>query len=144
MTQCAPAGIFTLAGAYQMIVWALGKHRNYRTEFKVRAVQANCLNCLKSFVTGVSQEEEGSHSIHTLEQTKHTQSSKLQLKLVSFKIKLSFLELFGIMKAFFKLQWYISLQCSDGSLCEPLLDVWNFPGSLHQIFQLWKFVQSDL
>ena len=37
MTQCAPAGIFTLAGAYQMIVWALGKHRNYRTEFKVRA-----------------------------------------------------------------------------------------------------------
>ena len=37
MTKCAPAGIFTLAGAYQMIVWALGKHRNYRTEFKVRA-----------------------------------------------------------------------------------------------------------
>jgi len=34
MTKCAPAGIFTLAGAYQMIVWALGKHRNYRAEFK--------------------------------------------------------------------------------------------------------------
>ena len=34
MTQCAPAGIFTLAGAYQMIVWALGKHRNYKKEFK--------------------------------------------------------------------------------------------------------------
>ena len=35
MTQCLPAGIFTLAGAYQMTVWALGKHRNYRNEFKV-------------------------------------------------------------------------------------------------------------
>jgi len=34
MTQCLPAGIFTLAGAYQMTVWALGKHRNYRNEFK--------------------------------------------------------------------------------------------------------------
>ena len=28
------AGLFTLAGAYQMIVWALGKHRNYRKEFE--------------------------------------------------------------------------------------------------------------
>ena len=28
------AGLFTLAGAYQMTVWALGKHRNYRKEFK--------------------------------------------------------------------------------------------------------------
>ena len=35
MTQCLPAGLFTLAGAYQMTVWALGKHRNYRAEFKV-------------------------------------------------------------------------------------------------------------
>ena len=34
MTQCLPAGIFTLAGAYQMAVWALGKHRNYKNEFK--------------------------------------------------------------------------------------------------------------
>ncbi|XP_023349559.1 probable very-long-chain enoyl-CoA reductase art-1, partial [Eurytemora carolleeae] len=34
MTQCLPAGIFTVAGAYQMIMWALGKHRNYRAEFK--------------------------------------------------------------------------------------------------------------
>jgi len=34
MTQCVPAGLFTLAGAYQMTVWALGKHRNYRKEFK--------------------------------------------------------------------------------------------------------------
>jgi len=34
MTQCLPAGIFTLAGAYQMTMWALGKHRNYRNEFK--------------------------------------------------------------------------------------------------------------
>jgi len=33
MTQCLPAGLFTLAGAYQMIVWALGKHRNYKKEF---------------------------------------------------------------------------------------------------------------
>jgi len=34
MTQCLPAGLFTLAGAYQMAVWALGKHRNYKKEFK--------------------------------------------------------------------------------------------------------------
>jgi len=34
MTQCLPAGIFTIAGAYQMIMWALGKHRNYKKEFK--------------------------------------------------------------------------------------------------------------
>lgn len=34
MTQCLPVGLFTLAGAYQMTVWALGKHRNYRKEFK--------------------------------------------------------------------------------------------------------------
>ena len=25
--QCLPAAFFTLAGAYQMIMWALGKHR---------------------------------------------------------------------------------------------------------------------
>jgi len=34
MTQCLPVGFFALAGAYQMIMWALGKHRNYRKEFK--------------------------------------------------------------------------------------------------------------
>ena len=34
MTQCLPAGIFTLAGAYQMTIWALGKHRNYKKEFE--------------------------------------------------------------------------------------------------------------
>ena len=34
MTMSLPAGLFTLAGAYQMTVWALGKHRNYRKEFK--------------------------------------------------------------------------------------------------------------
>lgn len=34
MTQCLPAGVFTLAGAYQMTMWALGKHKNYRKEFK--------------------------------------------------------------------------------------------------------------
>lgn len=33
MTQCLPAGLFTLAGFYQMAVWALGKHRNYKKEF---------------------------------------------------------------------------------------------------------------
>merc|ERR1712071_743742 len=30
MTQSLPVGLFTLAGAYQMILWAQGKHRNYR------------------------------------------------------------------------------------------------------------------
>ena len=34
MTQCLPVGVFTLAGAYQMAIWALGKHRNYKKEFK--------------------------------------------------------------------------------------------------------------
>jgi very-long-chain enoyl-CoA reductase len=33
MTQCLPAGLFALAGFYQMSVWALGKHRNYKKEF---------------------------------------------------------------------------------------------------------------
>ncbi|EDO28659.1 predicted protein, partial [Nematostella vectensis] len=28
-----PAALFTLAGFYQMTVWALGKHRNYKKEF---------------------------------------------------------------------------------------------------------------
>jgi very-long-chain enoyl-CoA reductase len=34
MTQCIPAFLFALAGGYQMTVWALGKHRNYKKEFK--------------------------------------------------------------------------------------------------------------
>lgn len=34
MTSCVPAGLFTLAGFYQMAVWALGKHKNYLKEFK--------------------------------------------------------------------------------------------------------------
>ncbi|KAK7099819.1 very-long-chain enoyl-CoA reductase-like isoform X2 [Littorina saxatilis] len=34
MTQCLPAGLFMLAGFYQMAVWAQGKHRNYLKEFK--------------------------------------------------------------------------------------------------------------
>lgn len=34
MAQSLPALIFTLAGAYQMTVWAQGKHRNYRKEFE--------------------------------------------------------------------------------------------------------------
>lgn len=25
---------FTIAGAYQMIIWALGKHKNYRKDFE--------------------------------------------------------------------------------------------------------------
>ncbi|XP_064477395.1 probable very-long-chain enoyl-CoA reductase art-1 [Ornithodoros turicata] len=33
MTQCLPAALFTMAGFYQMAVWALGKHRNYKKEF---------------------------------------------------------------------------------------------------------------
>lgn len=34
MTSCVPAGIFALAGMYQMTLWAIGKHRNYIKEFK--------------------------------------------------------------------------------------------------------------
>lgn len=33
MTQCIPAGLFALAGFYQMAVWALGKHRAYKKDF---------------------------------------------------------------------------------------------------------------
>ncbi|XP_022169692.1 probable very-long-chain enoyl-CoA reductase art-1 [Myzus persicae] len=33
MTSSFSAGIFTIAGLYQMAVWALGKHRNYNKEF---------------------------------------------------------------------------------------------------------------
>ncbi|XP_043277275.1 very-long-chain enoyl-CoA reductase [Venturia canescens] len=33
MTKCLPAGLFMLAGAYQMTMWALGKHRAYKKEF---------------------------------------------------------------------------------------------------------------
>ncbi|KAJ8976970.1 hypothetical protein NQ317_018060 [Molorchus minor] len=33
LTSCLPAAIFTLAGFYQMALWALGKHRNYKKEF---------------------------------------------------------------------------------------------------------------
>ena len=29
--QCLPAAFFTLAGAYQMTMWALGKHRYQRS-----------------------------------------------------------------------------------------------------------------
>lgn len=34
MTQCLPAYLFAAAGMYQMTMWALGKHRNYKKEFK--------------------------------------------------------------------------------------------------------------
>ncbi|OQR75727.1 trans-2 [Tropilaelaps mercedesae] len=34
MTNTLPAGLFTAAGFYQMTVWALSKHRNYKKEFK--------------------------------------------------------------------------------------------------------------
>lgn len=33
MTQCLPVVFFTLAGFYQMAVWALAKHRNYKRDF---------------------------------------------------------------------------------------------------------------
>lgn len=33
MTQCVPALLFTMAGTYQMTMWAMGKHRNYKREF---------------------------------------------------------------------------------------------------------------
>eukprot|EP00002_Diphylleia_rotans_P008766 TRINITY_DN18751_c0_g1_i1.p1 TRINITY_DN18751_c0_g1~~TRINITY_DN18751_c0_g1_i1.p1 ORF type:complete len:302 (+),score=57.04 TRINITY_DN18751_c0_g1_i1:64-969(+) len=33
MTQMAGAALFTFAGFFQMLLWALGKHRNYRKEF---------------------------------------------------------------------------------------------------------------
>lgn len=33
MTQCLPAGLFAAAGLYQMSVWAIGKHKNYKKEF---------------------------------------------------------------------------------------------------------------
>ncbi|CAH1775030.1 unnamed protein product [Owenia fusiformis] len=34
MTQCLPALLFTAAGFYQMAIWAMGKHRNYKKEFE--------------------------------------------------------------------------------------------------------------
>ncbi|KAI0217626.1 putative very-long-chain enoyl-CoA reductase art-1 [Lamellibrachia satsuma] len=33
MTQCLPAGLFMIAGLYQMTMWAIGKHQNYCREF---------------------------------------------------------------------------------------------------------------
>lgn len=33
MTQALPALLFTAAGGGQMVIWALGKHRNYKKEF---------------------------------------------------------------------------------------------------------------
>lgn len=36
MTSCIPAALFTFAGFYQMAIWALGKHKNYRKEFPDR------------------------------------------------------------------------------------------------------------
>ncbi|XP_019880340.1 probable very-long-chain enoyl-CoA reductase art-1 [Aethina tumida] len=33
LTSCLPAAMFGLAGLFQMSVWALGKHRNYKKEF---------------------------------------------------------------------------------------------------------------
>ncbi|XP_031639693.1 probable very-long-chain enoyl-CoA reductase art-1 [Contarinia nasturtii] len=34
LTNCIPAFLFAFAGFYQMAIWALGKHRNYKNEFK--------------------------------------------------------------------------------------------------------------
>lgn len=33
MTQCLPAAMFTFCGFYQMTMWAIGKHKNYKKEF---------------------------------------------------------------------------------------------------------------
>ncbi|KAH3773590.1 very-long-chain enoyl-CoA reductase-like [Dreissena polymorpha] len=33
MTQCLPAALFAVCGFYQMTVWAIGKHKNYKREF---------------------------------------------------------------------------------------------------------------
>lgn len=33
LTSCVPAGLFGLAGMYQMTIWAIGKHKNYLKEF---------------------------------------------------------------------------------------------------------------
>jgi len=33
MTQALPAAMFTGAGFFQMTIWALGKHKNYKKEF---------------------------------------------------------------------------------------------------------------
>ncbi|XP_002732370.1 putative very-long-chain enoyl-CoA reductase art-1 [Saccoglossus kowalevskii] len=43
MTQCVPAALFTLAGFYQMAVWAKGKHRNYKREFSNYPRQRKCI-----------------------------------------------------------------------------------------------------
>lgn len=34
MTSCLPALLFAAAGMYQMTIWAIGKHKNYKKEFK--------------------------------------------------------------------------------------------------------------
>ncbi|CAH0562053.1 unnamed protein product [Brassicogethes aeneus] len=33
LTSCVPAALFGIAGLFQMSIWALGKHRNYKKEF---------------------------------------------------------------------------------------------------------------
>ncbi|XP_017782758.1 PREDICTED: probable very-long-chain enoyl-CoA reductase art-1 [Nicrophorus vespilloides] len=33
MTSCIPSFLFAFAGMFQMTIWALGKHRNYKKEF---------------------------------------------------------------------------------------------------------------
>ncbi|XP_022910479.1 probable very-long-chain enoyl-CoA reductase art-1 [Onthophagus taurus] len=34
LTSCVPALIFAMAGMYQMTLWAINKHKNYKKEFK--------------------------------------------------------------------------------------------------------------
>jgi len=34
LSQCLPALFFSICGFYQMTVWAISKHKNYRKEFK--------------------------------------------------------------------------------------------------------------
>lgn len=43
MTSCVPAGIFALAGMYQMTMWALGKHKNYIKEFSTYPKQRKAI-----------------------------------------------------------------------------------------------------
>ncbi|XP_033112026.1 probable very-long-chain enoyl-CoA reductase art-1 [Anneissia japonica] len=43
MSQCMPAGLFTLAGLYQMAMWAMGKHRNYKKEFSSYPRSRKCI-----------------------------------------------------------------------------------------------------
>ena len=38
--QCLPAAFFTMAGAYQMTMWALGKHRYLSVDHYIKCVES--------------------------------------------------------------------------------------------------------